>query len=284
MVCMDIGIAMPAIASRDFVLDWARRADSAPFASLALLDRIVYDNPEPLVTLAVLAGATERIRLQTEVLLAPIRETPLLAKQAATFDRLSGGRFTLGLGIGGREDDYAAAGFDVHTRGRRFDAQMEQLRALWSGEPAADDVGPIGPAPLPGGPEVLFGAFAPAGLARVAKYGDGLLSAGPPSWTGPMYDTVREQWQAAGRAGQPRFVAQANAALGEAGATEARANISRYYGPELGPRMAASMLDQPEQILDAIGAFEKLGADEVILYDWCSDPRQVTEIAAVIGS
>src|SRR5882757_7967440 len=124
---MNVGLGLP-ISDPEVLLDWARRADAGPFSSLGLLDRLVYDNPEPLVTLAALAGATERIRLQTEVLLAPIRETPLLAKQAATLDRLSGGRFTLGLGVGGRDDDYAAAGFDVHTRGRRFDAQMEQLR------------------------------------------------------------------------------------------------------------------------------------------------------------
>ncbi len=58
----------------------------------------------------MLAGATERIRLQTEVLLGPLRTTALLAKQVATLDRMSGGRFTLGIGVGGRDDDHEAAG------------------------------------------------------------------------------------------------------------------------------------------------------------------------------
>src|SRR5690348_11142543 len=119
---MDFGLGLP-IGEPTALLDWARRADATPFRTLGLLDRLVYDNPEPLVALAALAGATSRIRLQTEVLIAPVRDTALLAKQAATLDRISAGRFTLGLGIGGRADDYLATGFEWGQRGRRLDEQ-----------------------------------------------------------------------------------------------------------------------------------------------------------------
>jgi alkanesulfonate monooxygenase SsuD/methylene tetrahydromethanopterin reductase-like flavin-dependent oxidoreductase (luciferase family) len=273
---MKIGLGLPPITDRAVLLEWARRAEAGPFSTLGLLDRLVYDNPEPLVTLAMLAGATERIRLQTEVLLAPLRETPLLAKQAATLDRLSGGRFTLGLGVGGRDDDHEVAGVDIKTRGRRLDAQMDKLRELWQG-----DV--VGPAPLSaGGPEVLFGAFAPAALARVAKYGDGLLAAGPPQGWPASIDSVRTSWQQAGRAGEPRIVVQVNAAIGEPAATEARTNAMAYYGMPYGQRVADTMLDKPEQVHTIIEDAEKLGADELMLYVWATDPAQVTTIAAVI--
>lgn len=125
--------------------------------------------------------------MQTEVLLAPLRDTALLAKQAATLDRMTGGRLVLGLGIGGRDDDHRVTGFDKRTRGRRLDRQMAVMRRLWSGEPYGDAAGPIGPAPArPGGPEVLFGGFRPAALERVARWGDGFLAAAAPDWAGGM--------------------------------------------------------------------------------------------------
>jgi alkanesulfonate monooxygenase SsuD/methylene tetrahydromethanopterin reductase-like flavin-dependent oxidoreductase (luciferase family) len=205
---MTIGIGLP-VCDIPGLLDWARRADAGPFRTLGLLDRLVYDNPEPLVALAAIAGATRRIRVQTEVLLAPLRDTVLLAKQAATLDRISGGRFTLGLGLGGRADDYVVAGQDIRTRGRRLDAQMTDLRRLWA--PASD----IGPAPAR--VEVLFGAFRPPALQRVARFGDGFLGAAPPRYLGRLFRTVEGFWAEAGRAGRPRLVAQGNVALGRSG-------------------------------------------------------------------
>ncbi len=92
---MDIGLGLP-ISNPGHLIGWARRAEASGFDSLAMLDRLVFDNPEPLITLAALAGATERIRLQTEVLLGPLRSTALLAKQVSTIDPMSGGRFVLG--------------------------------------------------------------------------------------------------------------------------------------------------------------------------------------------
>lgn len=280
---MNIGLGLP-VSDPAVLLDWARRADAGPFSTLGLLDRLVYDNPEPLVTLGVLAGATSRIRLQTEVLLAPLREPALLAKQAATLDRLSGGRFVLGLGVGGRVDDHLASGTDLRTRGRRLDEQMAILRRVWSGAPYSDEVGPIGPAPTrPGGPEVLFGGFQPAALARVARWGDGFLAAAPPSWLDGLLDTVRKAWAGHGRDGAPRIVAQANVALGPE-VDEARAAIAAYYAfTDRAQYMVDGLLTTPRQIRDVIRQFADLGADEVMLYCHGRDPEQVTLLADLVG-
>lgn len=271
------GLGLP-IADPESLLTWARLADEGPFSTLGLLDRLVYDNPEPLVTLAAIAGATTRIRVQTEVLLAPLRSTVLLAKQAATLDRISGGRFTLGLGVGGRIDDHLAAGTDIRTRGRRLDEQMSEMRRIWSGSAWNAEVGPIGPKPFrAGGPEVLFGAFRDRALARVAQWGDGFLSAAPVEWCGRLFDTVRESWAAAGRLGAPRLVAQVNVALGHT-VDDARRNIADYYGQDA--RWALDRLvTNSRQLRDTVAAFADLGADEVMLYCWSPDISQLGIIA-----
>ncbi|MFJ9041236.1 LLM class flavin-dependent oxidoreductase [Streptomyces sp. NPDC102406] len=281
---MNVGIGLP-IGDPALLLAWAQRADAGPFRTLGLLDRLVYDNPEPLVALAVLAGATSRIRVQTEVLLAPLRDTALLAKQAATLDRMTGGRLVLGLGIGGRDDDHQATGTDKRTRGRRLDEQMAVMRRLWSGGPYAEDIGPIGPAPArPGGPEVLFGGFKPAAIERVARWGDGFLAAAAPSWAGGLFDTARRFWREYDRAGEPRIVAQVNVALGSADLVrDAQANMHAYYTfTGMADRMVAGMLTTPTEIRNAIAAFSDLGADEVMLYCYGLDPDQVDRLADLL--
>jgi alkanesulfonate monooxygenase SsuD/methylene tetrahydromethanopterin reductase-like flavin-dependent oxidoreductase (luciferase family) len=279
---MNIGLGLP-IDDPAELLTWARRADASPFRTLGLLDRLVYDNPEPLITLATLAGATSRIRVQTEVLLAPLHNTALLAKQTATLDRLSGGRFTLGIGVGGREDDCLAAGIDIHRRGRRLDEQLTLLRRAWSGEPYGEGVGPIGPAPTsPGGPEVLFGGFAPAALERVGRFGDGFLGAAlPPSFMSNLFRDVETAWQKHDRPGRPRLVAQANVALGPDSTLKgARRNLRDYYAfSGHVAYMEAGLLTTPRQIRETADAYFGIGADEVILYCWASDTDQIDRLA-----
>src|SRR5205085_490781 len=113
---------------RDAILEFARRADARGFSSLGTIDRIAYDNYESLIALAAAASVTERIRLLTDILIVPYRaNAALLAKQAATIDHLSKGRLTLGLAVGGREDDYEHSGVDFHRRGRLMDEMLAKM-------------------------------------------------------------------------------------------------------------------------------------------------------------
>ncbi|MFE2336748.1 LLM class flavin-dependent oxidoreductase [Streptomyces coelicoflavus] len=282
---MRIGLGLP-VDDPALLLSWARRADALAFSTLGLLDRLVYDNPEPLITLAALAGATSRIRLQTEVLIAPVHNTALLAKQTATLDRLSGGRFTLGIGVGGRADDCLAAGIDLHRRGRRLDEQMPLLRRTWQGEPYARDVGPIGPRPATsGGPEVLFGGFAPAALERVGRFGDGFLGAAlPAAHMAGLFRQVEEVWRGHDRPGRPRLVAQASVALGPDDTVERARRVLRDYYAFTGRAeyMTEGLLTTAPEIRAAVDAFRDIGADEVVLYCWASDPDQVDRLADVV--
>ncbi|MFD5450866.1 LLM class flavin-dependent oxidoreductase [Streptomyces sp. NPDC127100] len=282
---MKIGLGLP-IDDPALLLTWARRADAGPFSTLGLLDRLVYGNPEPLVTLAALAGATSRVRVQTEVLIAPVHGTALLAKQTATLDRLSGGRFTLGIGVGGRADDCLAAGIDIRRRGRRLDEQMATLRRLWAGEPYSEEVGTIGPCPVtPGGPEVLFGGFAPAALERVGRFGDGFLGAAlPPAHMDGLFRDVEAVWRRHGRPGRPRLVAQASVALGpEDTADRARRALGDYYAfTGRAEYMTKGLLTTAREIRAAVDAFHGIGADEVVLYCWAPDADQVDRLAGAL--
>jgi alkanesulfonate monooxygenase SsuD/methylene tetrahydromethanopterin reductase-like flavin-dependent oxidoreductase (luciferase family) len=282
---MDIGIGLP-ISDPAGLGEWARRAESLGFSTVALLDRLAFDNPEPLVTLAALAGATSRIALQTEVLLGPLRSTALLAKQAATLDVVSAGRFRLGIGLGGRDDDHAAAGVPQHGLGSRLDRQLTDLRSIWRQAPYDADPdeasgAPVGPVPTsPDGPPILIGGFAPRALARVAAHADGFICAASPEWAGSLIDSVRAQW-AATRPGRPRIVCQTNAAIGPGGTFDQASRAIADYYAFTGRQGWGAPISDPGQLADTVRAYAELGADEVVLYCWGPDPDQLDRLAAL---
>src|SRR4051794_35731597 len=110
---MRVGVGLPTTtpgADGALLVEWARKADAGPFSSLGVLDRLLYDSFDPFASLAGAAAVTERIRLATMIAIGPLRPAAALVKSAASVQALSGGRLTLRLAIGAREDDYAAAG------------------------------------------------------------------------------------------------------------------------------------------------------------------------------
>ncbi len=272
--------------SSDFIRDWARRADEAGFASLVGLDRVVSRAMEPLVVLAAAAGVTRRITLMTSILLAPTRETTLLARQVAALDALSAGRLSLGIGIGVRESDYVATGFDFHRRGRREEEQLETLRRLWRGEPLGEGIGPIGPAPArPGGPEVLLGGYVPAIARRIARWGDGFMApgGGEPVAMSALWAQILEAWAQEGRAGRPRWVGATYYALGPNAANAAAGYINANYAfdPALSARRLATLPKGRDEVLRAIEAQAAQGVDELILRPVTADWAMLDELAEI---
>jgi len=268
------------------LLDWARRADDGPFASLVVLDRVVNRSLEPLALLGAAAGVTRRIGLITSIVLAPTRETTLLARQAATLDALSGGRLSLGIGIGVRESDYLATGYDFHRRGRRSEEQLETLRRLWRGEPLGDGIGPIGPAPArPGGPELLIGGYVPAIARRIARWGDGFMApgGGEPAAMAGLWQQILAEWQATGRPGRPRWVAASYYALGPDAERAATAYIDANYAFDraLAARRLATLPKSRSEVETVIETQRTLGADELILRPVTADWAMLDELAAI---
>jgi len=284
---LKIGIGFPANipgVQGKLLIEWAKRADAGPFSSLGLIDRLVYDNYEPLIAFAAAAGATQRIRLMTTILLASLRSAALLAKQAASLDALSGGRFTLGMGVGAREPDFQAAGVPFHRRGKIFDEQLATMKRIWSGEPFSDTVGALGPKPVQaGGPELLIGGYSPAAIQRVGKWGDGFISGGGgPQGANNGFRAAEEVWQAAGRAGKPRLVGCMYIALGPDGLTRGGNYIRHYYGA-WGEGIARALPTSIEAIKGAIQAYQDIGTDELILWPTTTDIEQIDQLADMLG-
>jgi alkanesulfonate monooxygenase SsuD/methylene tetrahydromethanopterin reductase-like flavin-dependent oxidoreductase (luciferase family) len=228
---MDIGIGLPntlPIAGLS-IADWARRAEIRGFSSLATIDRIVYPSTDSLTTLAVAAGATSTIGLFTNILLAPVYPALWLAKATASLDAMSHGRLTLGLGVGGRADDFAAMGRPFNRRGRLMDESLDLLRRAWAGEEVTGDEFPVVPAHTRAGPPVLIGGNTDAAVRRTVRYGQGWTAAGGgPDMAAPMVEKVRRAWREAGREQEPRIAALVYFGLGDPEAS--RASLRSYYG------------------------------------------------------
>jgi alkanesulfonate monooxygenase SsuD/methylene tetrahydromethanopterin reductase-like flavin-dependent oxidoreductase (luciferase family) len=297
---MRIGIGLPNAVpgvTGALMTEWAMRAERAGFASLATIDRIVYDSYDPLLALTAAAVVTERVELMTTVLIGPVRPTAVLAKEAATLDQLSGGRLTLGIGLGGREDDFAAAGVSTAGRGRRLERQLEELRRIWAGEHRGTD-GRIGPAPVrPGGPELLVGGDARYAVERAARYRTGWMIAvaggrgdggvGDPADLVAGKAQLAQAWARHGNAGRPRIVAVFFFSLGEDAAERARSERLRYYawrGDAVAARVAGAAATSEAAVREVFERFAAAGADDIVAMPCQTGPEQIDLLAGAVGA
>src|SRR3954469_6207426 len=277
---MDIGIGLPNAVpgvDRTGIVEWARRAEAAGFSALGTLDRIAYGNYESFVALAAAAAVTERIRLATDILIAPLRaNTALLAKQAATIDHLGGGgRVVLGLAPGGREDDYELSGVDFAQRGRIFDRQLEALPRLWDGD------GGVGPS---GRPRVLVGGTVDVSFARAARHDGWTAGGGGPEAFAQGREKAIAAGKAAGRDGEPRTMALFYFALGDDPEGQARRSLGDYYSfaGEYAERIVSSAAKDADAVRGYVAAYKEAGCDEVICFPASADPAQVDLLAAAV--
>jgi alkanesulfonate monooxygenase SsuD/methylene tetrahydromethanopterin reductase-like flavin-dependent oxidoreductase (luciferase family) len=286
---MEVGIGLPATIAgveREQLLEWARRAEARGFSSLGTIDRLVYGNYEPLIALAAAAAVTERIRLATTILIAPYRSNgALVAKQAASVDRLSGGRLVLGVAVGGREDDYEASGVDFHTRGKRFDAMLEEWRRVWAGE-SFGTAGAIGPQAPHGRPQLLLGGSAEVNYRRAAQHGDGwVMGGGTPDQFRAGAERLRAAWEAAGREEEPRTMALTYFALGDDAERAAQGYLGDYYAflGEYADMVASSAATDAATVKQYVEGFAAAGCGELMVFPCDPDPGQVDLLADALA-
>jgi probable F420-dependent oxidoreductase len=167
------------------------------------------DIPDPLIWLAYVAGQTRRIRLATGILIVPQRNPLVLAKECASLDRLSGGRFELGIGVGWLAEEFGALGVPFEDRGGRTDEYCEAMLALWSEEKASyhgryvNFDGAISkPRPTGGSVPIIVGGHSLAAARRAGRYGTGFFPVSASDDDLPrLFETMKGEARAHGRDG-----------------------------------------------------------------------------------
>ena len=287
---MDLGIGLPNAVpgtTGKQLTDWARAAEEAGFSTLGTIDRIVYPSYESLVALSAAAAVTERIRLATDVLLGPLRQNPsLIAKQMLSLDALAGGgRTVLGIGAGGREDDFEVGGLSMSGRGAWLDSALEKILAIWNGEGEVESK--VGPRPQDDRPTLLVGGYVQASFERAARFGDGWTQGGSgPDQFEEDAANVEEAWKRHGREGEPYKMALTYFSLGPNAEKNAQASLGSYYaylGEESSAMIVANAVKDADAVKAVISSFESKGCDELILFPSSPDPEQVTLLADAAG-
>ena len=275
-----IGLAFvsPAPLIRpNYVVNFAKNCEAMGVDSIWTIDRVAYDNLEPLTMLAAAAGATQRIRLGTSVLLGNLRHPTHLAKIVATLDFISNGRVTLGLGFGSRESDYKAVEVPFDKRGSRAAEQVNLIKRLWTEENVThtgkffniENV-TIGPRPIQKPIPIWTGGSAEVALKRAGTWADGYVcgSSAIPEFP-QTWEKVAGHARAAGR--NPDDIKKAALTFMAIDEDHGRAvktienYMTRYYGKVRGEVASTSLVGSPGAIADRIGSFLSRGLDTLII-------------------
>jgi alkanesulfonate monooxygenase SsuD/methylene tetrahydromethanopterin reductase-like flavin-dependent oxidoreductase (luciferase family) len=292
---VQIGMTMPVMEpdlDATTLERWARFIDEGPFSSLCWGERIAFDNPDCLTLLGALAAWTRRVRLVTTVVVPQLHDPVLLAKALATADLLCEGRLTVGLGVGGRHEDYRAVGADPRTQTMRAMAdRVAVMKRVWAGEKVTDSVLPVGPRPVqPGGPPLLVGTTGPKTVRSAASWAVGLAGTTLDldlAKQRELFDVARRAWAEAGR-GAPHLATSFWFAIGEGDAPRAQvhAHLRRYlnwipaeYVDAMAP--TTGWAGTADQLVETLRAFQDIGADEIHLIPTSSDIDQLRIAAEV---
>jgi alkanesulfonate monooxygenase SsuD/methylene tetrahydromethanopterin reductase-like flavin-dependent oxidoreductase (luciferase family) len=273
---------------------WATTIDDGPFSSLCWGERIAFDNPDSLTLLGALGAWTERVQLVTTVIVPQLHDPVLLAKALATGDMLCDGRLTVGIGIGGRDEDYRAVGADPTTQTMRGMAErVDIMRRVWAGEKITESVLPVGPAPTrPGGPPLLIGTIGPKTVRSAAVWADGLAGITMDldvAKQNELFDVARQAWDAAGKP-KPHLATSFWFALGAG--EQARAQMHTHQRRYMN-WIPAEFVDAiapttgwtgtEDELAAILRKFADIGTDEVHLIPTSSALDQLQSVADILS-
>jgi alkanesulfonate monooxygenase SsuD/methylene tetrahydromethanopterin reductase-like flavin-dependent oxidoreductase (luciferase family) len=278
----------------DVLRRWAQAIDEGPFSSLCWGERIAFGNPESLTLLGALSAWTHRVPLITTVVVPQLHDPVLLAKSLATGDMLCGGRLTVGIGVGGRQEDYLAVGADPSTQTMRDMAQrVDVMRRVWAGEKITESVVPVGPATVhEGGPRLLVGTIGPKTLRSAAPWADGLAGITldlDVAKQDELFEVGRTAWAQVGKP-KPHLATSFWFALGDpAGSRDQIHRHLRHYmnwiPAEFVDAMAPStgFAGTEDELAAVLSQFAAIGTSEIHLIPTSSDLDQLRRVADVVA-
>ncbi len=275
------------------VIAWCRGVDEGPWTGLAIPERITFPSHSMIVQLAAAAALTERVRLWTTIVVLPAHDEVDIAKQLASVDRLCDGRLTVGVGVGGREDDYRAIGAPFDHRWQRMDDQVARIKRIWAGEPPFEGADPVGPPPIQrGGPPFIAGSMGPKSIARAARWADGVDGAwtldGDEATMRASFEAIVTAWADAGRSERPHLSTSIWYALGESAEDRLRRYAFEYlkiFGDPVGEygARAPSPVSVRTALRRAVDSARAAGADEIFLVPTTADPAELDRTRDALG-
>ena len=290
---MNIGICLPYMErnyGREEIIAWCAAADAGPFSSLSCGERITGYTLEMRAMLAAAAVLTERVRIMPSLYVLPMHSAAWAAKEIATLDVLSGGRVTLGVGVGGREVDYQVVGSSFARRHQKMDDAVASMRKIWQGVPVLEGTDPIGPRPVqPGGPPIIAGVMGPKAMARAAAWADGIYvfsMSGQASEIEDMFGLADRAWAAAGRETRPYRIAGFWYSLADEGPRRLHDYVQQYlavFGREAARSIAKTMTRHDEgAVVEAVEQIQKLECDELILSPASAGLEEIERLANLV--
>jgi alkanesulfonate monooxygenase SsuD/methylene tetrahydromethanopterin reductase-like flavin-dependent oxidoreductase (luciferase family) len=243
--------------------------------------------------MGALAAWTDRVRLVTTVIVPQLHDPVMLAKALATGDMMCRGRLTVGLGVGGRVEDYVAVDADPATQTIRGMAErVAVMKRVWAGEKVTDSTLPVGPPPVQGGgPPLLVGTIGPKTLRSAAAWADGLAGTTLDLDVGKqneLFDVARQAWTDAGKP-KPHLATSFWFALGPV--DDARAQVHRHlrrymnwipaeYIDAMAP--TTGFAGSEDDLAAVLREFAAVGTDEIQLIPTSSDLDQLRRAADLV--
>ena len=287
---MKIGMTLPVMEpdlTRKDLEKWTKKIDTGPWSHIALGERILFPNPEFISTLSAVSAWTNRVEIIATVSILTMHNPILSAKQFATIDMLAEGRFTLGVGVGGREEDYTAINSDwSDRRWATLAKNVKTMKSVWSKDYHKE----MGPNTFSkAGPQILAGAVGPKAMSMSADFAMGLAGFSFNADLKEINDSFNRVKEAFSQKKiSPRLITSFWFGLGDTGRDDIKTHLTRYLG-WMGKDLAKNLSEiagfsgNQNDLYNFLVEIKELGATDALLVPTSKDISQLSMAEEVVS-